>query len=87
MALEIVPEFLHFKQSIPVAGHDFCITGQEAIVELLEGLEMSRGMADSTPLKIHGLATAPRPNINAANFVFSAFRLCQTVHLVLQFLP
>ena len=43
MALEIVPEFLHFKQSIPVAGHDFCITGQEAIVELLEGLEMSRG--------------------------------------------
>ena len=63
MALEIIPEFLHFKQSIPVARHDFCITGQEAIVELLEGLEMSRGW------QIPHLSKNPRVGWKAGAFV------------------
>ena len=44
-------------------------------------------MADSAPLqKLHGLATAPRPNISAANFVFLLrFTAIKLLHLVLQF--
>ena len=72
MALEIIPEFLHFKQSIPVAGHDFRITGQEAIVELLERLEMIRGW------QIPHLSKNPRAAVQAmfasGRFVEDGFR-------------
>ena len=88
MALEIVPEFLHFKQSIPVAGHDFCITGQEAIVELLGRIGDESRMADSAPLqKSTDLQPPLAQNINAANFVFFCISPLSDDSSVLQFLP